>query len=373
VKLSATILARNESPRIARAIKAIRQHVDEVIVLDTGSDDDTMEVARRAGADVIISEPERCVDLGDGFRCLGDFAAARNRAMQAASGDWILIVDADHVVCPPTFVAIKKCMRDDTVHAAGLRYHIAKSPTARPADVVTGAKRLAQPIQMVTLVRRTPHDTDYYSDIIHETVRHWIERRAAEGTRHVLLPDTRVADYSHDPDTRKSAQKDERNRRLLERAIRLDPENPIPHTYLAGMYLDLAKTYADPAEQRVCIDRCADVISDIWDRVGADKRLTGSHLLRLCGTTGLLGYAMGQPELTWRAAMLWEDNDHRSHPDIDLIKGLACEQWGKLDAARAFYEASTTRSADSVGSQHILGSVAADRLAALSAGLAANA
>lgn len=330
-----------------------------------------MELARHEGADIVISEPERTVDLGDGFRCLGDFAAARNRVMSAASGDFLLVVDADHVFCPPTFVAVRKAMADDSIHAAALRYHIARSQAARPADVVTGAKRMGQPTQMIALIRRTPHDTDYYVDIIHETVRCWIDRRAAEGTRHVLLPDTRIADYSHDPTTRATLSKDERNRRLLERAIREDPENPIPYTYLAGMYLELAKKQATPGEQRVCIDRCADLISHIWDRIGSDKRISGSHLLRLCGTVGLLGFIMGTPEMTWRAATLWEDNDHRSHPDIDLIKGLACEQWGKLKEAKLFYETSQERSADPVGSQFILGNVAAERLAEIAAGRAA--
>lgn len=356
MNLSACLIVRNEQPRLPRCLKSIRPFVDEIVVLDTGSDDDTIDVARRHGADVVIGEPWRTVDLGDGFRCLGDFAAARNRVLGAAQGDVLLVVDADHVFCPPTFIAIRDAMAHDDIQAAALRYHIAPSQRAKPADVVTGKKRLGQAANAVAVLRAHATDRDYYTGIIHEVTTPWIERRVAEGSRQVVLADSRIADYSHEPGIRAELGKDERNRRLLELAIKNDPDDPVPYSYLAGMYFSVGN-----------FDRCAGLIADVYDKVGKDPRLAGSHMLRLCVTMGLLWFNNGSPELTWQAAMLWEKNDPRQHPDIDTVKGLACEMMGRPDDAMAFYRAAKSRSTDSVGSQHIIGDVAGDRLRALTA------
>jgi glycosyltransferase involved in cell wall biosynthesis len=81
--ISAVVLARDESRSIARCLDSLRVHVDELLVLDTGSVDDTVAIARAHGARV-----ER-------FAWVDDFAAARNRALELATGDWRLVVDAD--------------------------------------------------------------------------------------------------------------------------------------------------------------------------------------------------------------------------------------------------------------------------------------
>src|SRR5579863_1206614 len=79
--ISATIIARNETGHIARAIRSL-SCADEVIVVDSGSTDDTGEVARKCGARV-LSHP------------WPGFAAQKNFAASQAEHDWILSLDAD--------------------------------------------------------------------------------------------------------------------------------------------------------------------------------------------------------------------------------------------------------------------------------------
>lgn len=79
--ISATIITHNESLNIARAIRSLRC-ADEVVVLDSGSADDTVERARQEGARV-------CVHPWMGF------AAQKNFAVEQARHDWILSLDAD--------------------------------------------------------------------------------------------------------------------------------------------------------------------------------------------------------------------------------------------------------------------------------------
>lgn len=84
MSLSVVILALNEEEMIANAI-ASSSFADEVLVLDGGSTDATVEIAQRAGARVVV-------------RPFDDFARQRNHALEIASGDWVLFVDADERV-----------------------------------------------------------------------------------------------------------------------------------------------------------------------------------------------------------------------------------------------------------------------------------
>src|SRR5579859_2217897 len=79
--ISATIVAHNEANTIARAIHSL-SCADEVIVVDSGSTDDTVEVARKCGARVLDHAWE-------------GFAAQKNFATSQAQYDWILSLDAD--------------------------------------------------------------------------------------------------------------------------------------------------------------------------------------------------------------------------------------------------------------------------------------
>jgi glycosyltransferase involved in cell wall biosynthesis len=77
------MIARDEARCIGRALASVRGHVERMIVLDTGSSDDTAAIAAAAGAQV------GHLDWPD------DFAAARNAALDLSDADWNLILDAD--------------------------------------------------------------------------------------------------------------------------------------------------------------------------------------------------------------------------------------------------------------------------------------
>ncbi|HEY9667173.1 MAG TPA: glycosyltransferase family 2 protein [Coleofasciculaceae cyanobacterium] len=81
--LSLCVIAKNERENLSRCLASVKPYVDEMIVVDTGSEDETPEIARQYGAKVIS------------FEWCDDFAAARNYSISKASGDWILVLDAD--------------------------------------------------------------------------------------------------------------------------------------------------------------------------------------------------------------------------------------------------------------------------------------
>jgi glycosyltransferase involved in cell wall biosynthesis len=84
MKISAAIITLNEEAKIARAIESLRC-CDEILVVDSRSDDDTVAIAKRLGARVV-----ECDWKG--------YAAQKNFAAEQASFDWILSLDADEVL-----------------------------------------------------------------------------------------------------------------------------------------------------------------------------------------------------------------------------------------------------------------------------------
>ncbi|HML34226.1 glycosyltransferase family 2 protein [Sporomusa sphaeroides] len=83
MKISACMIAKNEEKVIARCIESYREAVDEIIVVDTGSTDQTVAIAQSLGAKVFY------------FQWIDDFSAAKNYALSKAKGDWIVFLDAD--------------------------------------------------------------------------------------------------------------------------------------------------------------------------------------------------------------------------------------------------------------------------------------
>nr|WP_051527278.1 glycosyltransferase family 2 protein [[Eubacterium] cellulosolvens] len=83
LRFSQVMITKNEEANIERALSWGKEIFDEQIVVDTGSTDRTVEIAKRLGARVVF------------FAWINDFAAAKNYAIEQATGDWICILDAD--------------------------------------------------------------------------------------------------------------------------------------------------------------------------------------------------------------------------------------------------------------------------------------
>ncbi len=86
MRISLCMIAKNEELLLSSCLESVKGFVDEIIVVDTGSVDGTKEVALSYGA--------RVVD----YNWNDDFAAARNESLNYATGDWILVLDADEML-----------------------------------------------------------------------------------------------------------------------------------------------------------------------------------------------------------------------------------------------------------------------------------
>jgi glycosyltransferase involved in cell wall biosynthesis len=88
MRISACWIVRNEAANIAASIASVKDCADEMIVVDTGSTDDTARIAQEYGARV------------EKFEWVGDFSAAKNFALSFATGDYVILIDADEFFDP---------------------------------------------------------------------------------------------------------------------------------------------------------------------------------------------------------------------------------------------------------------------------------
>lgn len=96
MSLSVVIITRNEAAHIGACIESVRW-ADEIVVLDSGSDDGTAEICRGLGAKVEITD-------------WPGFGLQKNRAIARATGDWVLSLDADERVTPELRADIERAM-----------------------------------------------------------------------------------------------------------------------------------------------------------------------------------------------------------------------------------------------------------------------
>jgi glycosyltransferase involved in cell wall biosynthesis len=101
VRLSAIVITKNEGANIAACLDSL-EFCDERIIIDSGSNDDTVRLAQSKGARVTNHNWQ-------------GFGAQKNFALSLATGDWVLSIDADERVSPPLAALIKKAIGDASI------------------------------------------------------------------------------------------------------------------------------------------------------------------------------------------------------------------------------------------------------------------
>jgi tetratricopeptide (TPR) repeat protein len=117
------MIVRDEGPRLAACLASAARAVDEAIVVDTGSRDDTVAVAERAGARVVH------------WAWREDFAAARNESLRHARGEWVLVLDADERLAPGAAALVREATARSA--AAGLDCRLVSAlPAGQPSPAI---------------------------------------------------------------------------------------------------------------------------------------------------------------------------------------------------------------------------------------------
>ena len=100
VKISACVIVKNEENNIIKWLNCMEKLADEMIVVDTGSIDNTIEIAKKNGAQVF------------NFKWNNDFSSAKNFAIDQSTGDWIVFLDADEYFAEESIIFVRKFIEE---------------------------------------------------------------------------------------------------------------------------------------------------------------------------------------------------------------------------------------------------------------------
>ncbi len=196
IELSAVVIAKDEAPHIADLAASLADVVDELVLLDTGSTDETVELARAHGFRV-FHRP-----------WTNHFAEARNGALEHARGRWALVLDADERLVTDDKHALRRIVREAAQlpnllrpHGFWLTLESFASDDLDPSSSETG-----QQVRMFDRARMR------FEGRIHE----WLTPVHGEKAVYVRVPETvRIQHLGYTPSIWNAKNKTARNRALV--------------------------------------------------------------------------------------------------------------------------------------------------------------
>jgi tetratricopeptide (TPR) repeat protein len=299
--LSLCMIVKDEEEMLPRTLEAVAPAVDEIIVVDTGSTDRTVEIAESFGAKILHHE------------WTGDFAAARNVSIEAATGDWIVWLDADEVLVPEDAPKLRELAGQTWREAF---YLIEKNFTG---DVEDGT---AVTHNALRVFRNRP---EYRFDgRLHEQFAHNLPGYLGERVAHTQV---RVEHYGYLGVVRDKKDKARRNLELLEKQSEEGVDTAYHKFNLGSEYLALAEW-----------DKAADLLTRAWKEMEDDpRRHNYPYMPSLASRTVIALREAGRHDEAHDQA----DAGLEVFPgftDLVFHQGTIARERGDREAARTLYE-----------------------------------
>lgn len=296
-EISLCMIVKNEEACISDCLNSISPYVDEMIVVDTGSNDKTKELASQCGATVYD------------FEWTDSFADARNYSISKANGKWVFWMDADDVINHECGTKLRNLVRKHTLNKVAFQVQV-RIPAADKQynDTVVDHIKLFPNIQSLKFEHR-----------IHEQILPSIRRANIE----VLNSDIYVVHANYDRSLLGQSKKRLRDFQLLEYDLRENPEHPFVLFNLAMTYLYATKEYEVAAHY---ILRCLKVSH--WQDSIVRKAYAILTSARIC-------------QQEWHLALAANEEGRKYYPhDAELLfqAGQIYQQTNQYDQARSCLE-----------------------------------
>ena len=212
IDLSLCAIVKNEEHFLSQCLKSVKNVVDEIIILDTGSTDKTVEIAEQFGAKVYH------------FQWCNDFAIARNEALKYVRGEWVLVLDADEVLNPAIVPQLKQAIEaEDNLVVNLIRHEVGAAQS--PYSLIS------------RLFRRHPaiKFTRPYHSLIDDSVSELLTQEP--DWRIVSLTDVAILHYGYQAEAIASLDKYTRARVMMEKFLANHPNDPYVCSKLGALYL----------------------------------------------------------------------------------------------------------------------------------------
>ena len=241
--ISVCMIVKDEEEFLPRCLCSIKDAVDEIILVDTGSNDRTLDIAREFGCKIFH------------FPWTGDFSAARNESMKYATGDWIFIIDADEELPCEEIPRLRLVTRQRDVKVISI--------SVINKNLETG--RVTSFLPSIRLVRREL-GLRYYG-IVHNRLE------VPPGVP-ALRSNLRLYHYGYDLPRDKLDKKLHRSQALLEKQLSADPKDVYANFNMA----QLLRGFKDGNSPEICT-RIVDHASRVIDSPESHRDIYAGHRL----------------------------------------------------------------------------------------------
>ncbi|MGG1877321.1 glycosyltransferase [Paenibacillus cisolokensis] len=283
--ISLCMIVKNEEPSLERCLQSVEGIVDEIIIVDTGSIDATKEIAKRYTNKVYD------------FEWIDDFSAARNFALEFATSDYILQLDADEVLCDSQNELVQQLNKDF--------YYI------RIKNDLGSGLYLSH--QFIRLFRNSPDIR--YKGALHEQVPFDFDH-----SRYGFLSSVEIFHEGYKMHLVKSKQKTQRNSKILLKEIEEKPT--------AFNFYNLGMQYIMEEKHSEALNALKKSFS-----LGSQYAFSPKVVLDIIKCLQALGQYQEAIKVGKDAVLLYEEN-----PDFWYQMGLVYMEWGLLKDAQKCFE-----------------------------------
>lgn len=212
------MIVKNEEDCIGRCLASVKDVVDEIIIVDTGSKDGTIRICESFGAKIYQ------------FPWNGSFADARNFGIERASGDWILWLDADEEFDSADAGQLRKQVQEanyDIIAIHLINFYGDKADMDKVSEIAH--HRLFRNGMNIKFINK-----------IHE-VLHAPEKLKLKENGRIGFLDSKLYHYGYMNQVVAKKDKHKRNLELLEKEIEMGEATPWTHYYIAAEYYQMKK------------------------------------------------------------------------------------------------------------------------------------
>ena len=233
--ISVAMIVKDEARHLAECLDVISQIADEICIVDTGSTDETIAIAREYNARTSV------------FIWCDDFSAARNESLRQCEGDWVLVIDADERIAPEDVAKVRAlvegatnvCYRFATRNYTNTETVGEFQPCAPDDPWARGFAGWYPSVK----VRLFPNRVGArFEGRVHELVHQSLERQGIEP----LLCDVPIHHYPFLRTPEQILEKQERYLQLGHEKLAANPDDPNAYAELGNQYADV-RDYANAA------------------------------------------------------------------------------------------------------------------------------
>lgn len=215
--ISVCMIVKNEEQLLPRCLKSIRNLADEIVLVDTGSEDKTVQIAEEFGCKIYH------------FPWPGDFSSARNESLKHVTKDWIFIIDADEELPPEEVVKTRFFTALTDAKIISISVYNKSLETGKISSFLPSVRLFRRELGL------------YYKDIVHNRL---VFPPGVLASRRNI----RLFHYGYDLSCSKLDKKLNRTKALLEKQLEESPDDIFANFNMAQLLLG----YGAPEDTQTC-------------------------------------------------------------------------------------------------------------------------